>query len=114
MHEIAIIEGLVDLVEKQRAIHSFSKVLEIRVACGIYNCASEENLNFCLGTLSKGTCLEGAVVKVVRLPERWQCSSCESPFEKSSGEDQKCPRCGASTVLPLLNSEIYLDKLEVD
>lgn len=114
MHEIAIVEGLVDLVEKQRTLHSFSKVVEIRVACGIYNCVSEENLNFCLGTLSKGTCLEGAVVKVVRLPERWQCSSCQKPFEKSSNEEQACPRCGASTVLPLLNSEIYLDNLEVE
>lgn len=115
MHEVSIIEGMIDLVEKQRAIHHFKKVQEIHLACGIYNCVSEENLNFCLKTVAQGTCLEGVILKVHRLPERWRCPSCEMDFVVENKDVEACcPKCRSSSVLPLLNSEILLDKLEVE
>ena len=115
MHEVSIVEGLIDLVEKQKTQHQFSRVLEIHIACGIYNCVSEETLNFCLKTVAEGTCLEAAVVKVNRLPERWSCKPCRSEFPREKKDDDPhCPKCGSASVVPLLNSEIYLDKLEVE
>jgi len=115
MHEISIVEGLIDLIEKQKEKHHFSRVLEIRIACGVYNCVSEENLDFCLKTVAQGTYLETAAIKVHRLPERWSCKACRQEFPKEvKGDDLCCPQCGSSNVVPLLNSEIYLDKLEVE
>jgi len=115
MHEVSIIEGLIDIVEKQKEKHQFSKVLEIHIACGVYNCVSEENLEFCLKTVAQGTYLETAIIKVNRLPERWSCKQCHSEFHKETkSEDPCCSKCGSSNVVPLLNSEIYLDKLEVE
>lgn len=114
MHEVSIIEGLIDIVEKQREQHGFSRVGEVRIACGIYNCVSEENLRFCLQTVGKGTCLEDARITVHRLPERWSCVSCEADFVRGEClENLVCPRCASSNVLSRLNNEIYLDSLEV-
>lgn len=117
MHEVSIVEGLVSLVSAQQKEHKFLCVHEVHIACGMYNCLSEENLNFCLQTVAEGTCLEKAIIKIRRLPERWQCRTCRKDFFK---EDTKialnthCPHCGAAEVIPRPNSEIYLDKLEVD
>jgi hydrogenase nickel incorporation protein HypA/HybF len=115
MHELSICEGLVSLVEKQKKLHEFSRVLKIQVACGVYNCASEETLNFCFQTITKGTYMEKAVITINRLPERWSCPACKSEFERKDKESVPvCARCGSGNVLPLLNSEIYLDNLEVE
>ena len=115
MHEVSIVEGLIDLVDKQKEKHGFSVVREIHIVCGIYNCTSEENLQFCLKTVAKGTYLEQALIKVHRLPERWECLACRIKFPRENKEvEPSCPQCGASTVVPLLNSELLLDKLEVD
>jgi len=106
--KVSIIEGLIDLVDKQKKIHKFERVQEIQIACGIYNCASEENLNFCLKTVAEGTYLETAVIKVNRLPERWKCSVCEVEFVREDKKvDPVCPTCGSSETVPLLNSEMY-------
>ena len=48
MHEVSIIEGLIDLVEAEKVKHHFTRVLEVQINCGIYNCVSQENLEFCL------------------------------------------------------------------
>jgi len=115
MHEVSIVEGLIDLVEKEKEKHRFSRVLEIQIVCGIYNCVSQENLEFCLKTVAKGTYLETAIIKVIRLPERWSCKLCHHEFSKNVKEDDpRCPKCGSPGVVPLLNSEMYLNKLEVE
>jgi hydrogenase nickel insertion protein HypA len=115
MHEIAIVEGLIELIGKQKERHQFARVVEIRINCGKYNCASEENLNFCLKTAAAGTYLENALIKVNRLPERWECPSCKTGIVKENEDDEvRCPKCGSAVLVPLLNSEIYLDKLEVE
>jgi hydrogenase nickel incorporation protein HypA/HybF len=115
MHEVSIVEGLISLVEKQKKLHQFSRVLEIQVACGTYNCVSEESLNFCFQTVAKGTYMENAVIKVHRLPENWSCTSCKSDFvREDKSADPVCTRCGSAQVIPRLNSEIYLDNLEVE
>jgi len=115
MHEVSIVEGLIELVEKEKEKHHFSRVLEVQIVCGIYNCVSEENLEFCLKTVAKGTYLETAKITVNRLPERFSCQSCAHEFPQEVKEGEPCcPKCGSLGVLPLLNSEIYLDKLEVE
>jgi hydrogenase nickel incorporation protein HypA/HybF len=115
MHEVSIVEGVIDLIEKQKEIHKFERVIEIRIACGIYNCASDENLNFCLKTVAEGTYLETALITVKRLPERWKCSACKIDFVRENSKvDASCPKCATTDVVPLLNSEIYLDNLEVE
>ena len=115
MHEIAIVEGLIDLVGQQKEKYKFSRVVEIQIACGPYNCASEENLNFCLKAVAEGTCLEAALIKVNRLPERWQCPACKIDIIKERrGVELHCPTCYSMALVPLSNSEIYLDKLEVE
>jgi hydrogenase nickel incorporation protein HypA/HybF len=115
MHEISICEGLVSLVEKQKKLHDFSRVLKLQVACGVYNCVSEETLNFCFHTIAKGTYMEDAMIAIHRLPERWSCPACKADFVREDLKaDPVCTRCGAKDVLPLLNSEIYLDNLEVE
>ncbi|MBF0330889.1 MAG: hydrogenase maturation nickel metallochaperone HypA [Candidatus Omnitrophica bacterium] len=117
MHEVSIVEGLITQVSAQQKERKFKTVHEVHIACGMYNCLSEETLNFCMQTVAEGTCLAKAVIKVRRLAERWQCLACRKEFFQEDRKpllDTACPHCAAKDVIPRPNNEIYLDKLEVD
>ncbi|MBU1863582.1 MAG: hydrogenase maturation nickel metallochaperone HypA [Candidatus Omnitrophica bacterium] len=114
MHEVAIVEGIIASVEKQKKEHAFYSVISIAIMCGKYNCVSEENLNFCWHVATQGTYLETAKLHVHRLPERYRCSKCNKEFSLKQKEDFICPTCLSRDVMPLLNSELYLNQLEVE
>ena len=92
MHEVSIVEGLIELVEKEKEKHHFSRVLEVQIVCGIYNCVSEENLEFCLKTVAKGTYLETAKITVNRLPDAFRASSVRMSSPKKSKRGSRAVR----------------------
>ena len=114
MHEVSIVEGMLEILEEQRQKNNFKKVLRIEIVCGKYNCASEETLSFCFhNVISKDSYLSEAVIEVKRLPEKYGCGSCHKEFFQET-EVAKCPHCESSNIIPQLNSEIYLNQLEVE
>lgn len=70
MHELAIIQGIIEQIETEKKKNNFSKVNLIEIVCGKFNCASEDNLQFCLDAFAKGTYIEGAVLKLTRLEDK--------------------------------------------
>lgn len=115
MHELSIIQGVLDIIEKEQQKHKFKKVLMIEVVCGQYNCLCEETMNFCFETAAKSTCAEGASFKVKRLPEVLKCLSCGREFEGDTPEEESaCPFCGSETTMAISNHDMYLSRLEVE
>lgn len=116
MHEVAIIEGLIDIIEKSHTKEKFKKVTLIEVVSGKYNCVSEESLTFCFEVASKNSYLEGAKLVLKRLSEKYRCVSCKKDIlEEAVNKDLLvCPYCASSNLIPSLNTEIYLGKLEVE
>lgn len=114
MHEIAIIEGILATIKRQKEKHNFTKVISIELVCGKYNCASSENLKFSFETAVKDTYLQGSQLSINRLPEKFSCLDCHQEFNKEKDDDFVCPSCRSNNIMPLLNNEIYLNKLEVE
>lgn len=114
MHEISIVEGVLKIIDREKEKHHFKKVLRIEITCGQYNCISEDNLNFCLETVTKSTYLEGAKFKIHRLPEGYRCLDCNTAFEKENGVALVCPGCHSGNTINVPNNEMYLSKLEVE
>ena len=114
MHEISIVEGVLEIIEKEKKKHNFNKVKLIEIVCGKHNCICEDNLNFCLETVANSTYIEGARFKIRRLPERHRCIECNREFEKQEAAGSICPYCRSENLMQLPNSEMYLSKLEVE
>ena len=112
MHEVSIVEGILENLNRQRNEHGLSKVMTIEITCGQYNCADEETLQFCYDTAVKGTWLSSARITIRRLAEQYRCRRCGNEFFLEDG--QETCQCGSSEIVPQLNSDLYLSKLEVE
>ncbi len=69
MHELSIIQGIIAIINKEKEKHNFSKVNFIEIVCGRFNCASEENLQFCYDALADEGYLNGAKIRLKRLDD---------------------------------------------
>lgn len=111
MHEVSIVEGIIESVTQQRSNHNFERIISVEITCGQYNCVDEETLQFCYDIATKGTWLEGAGIMIKRLNEQYQCSVCGKEFFLD-GEQKTCS-CGSDQLIPQINTDLYVSKLEV-
>ena len=66
MHEGAVCREIVDIVTEAAADNGIEKIYEIVVAVGEYSCVNEHQLNFYFDVMKSGTCMENAVIKVIK------------------------------------------------
>ena len=114
MHEVAIAEGIFNIIEKEKQQHNFNTVTSIELVCGKYNCVSEEHLAFCFDLITKETYIDGAKLTVTRVPELCTCMDCTKEFEKEDALVLVCPFCSSGKIQEKANYEIYLKSLEVE
>lgn len=68
MHELAITEGILRIIEENAAEQHYSKVIEINLACGELSGVIPECIREVFPFASEGTICEGAEVKFTMLP----------------------------------------------
>jgi hydrogenase nickel incorporation protein HypA/HybF len=64
MHEIGIVQSLIEKIIRILEEKSFKKVHEIEFSLGEKSGIKEEEFRFCFENLSKGTILEGVKIKI--------------------------------------------------
>jgi hydrogenase nickel incorporation protein HypA/HybF len=112
MHEMSLVEAVIELVEDERRRQSFSRVLVVRLQVGALGHAEPDALRFCFDAIAKGTIAEGARLEIeMRAGEGW-CPVCRSsaPLEDRFAD---CPTCGESLRMTA-GDELRLTELEVD
>jgi hydrogenase nickel incorporation protein HypA/HybF len=113
MHEVSLIEGIVDLVAAEARKQPFSQVRVIRLRLGVLGHAEPEALQFCFDAVTNGTIADGARLEIEMVPGRGWCFGCESTAlldERFSA----CPRCGKVPLQIVAGDELQLAELEVD
>lgn len=113
MHELALTEGVVNIVNSQQAEQGFSRVLEIRLRVGEYSGIIPECLRECFPIAAKGTAAEGAALVIESVEAAFRCQSCgyEGAIERRSA---RCPHCGSEELRLTAGREFYVDSLKVE
>ena len=115
MHEVSITQGIMEIIERERRKHDFTRVVLIEITCGRYNCVSEESLQFCFETSARSTCMEGASLKINRVPQLHVCLDCRQKFASDADAgDVLCPQCASPRTVCEPNNDLYLSRLEVE
>ena len=112
MHEMALCESVLQIVEEQARTGGFSRVLTVRLELGALACVEPEAMRFNFEVVSQGTVAEGAALQIDRVPARAWCSECcqEVPVERMFAP---CPRCGADLLAAMGGDEMRVKELEV-
>ncbi len=112
MHELSLVESILQIVDEYAAKDGFSRVTSLRLSFGKLSCVVPQALSFAFEVQSKGTRAEGAALELEILPAAIHCLACEKDFEVDRFEAQ-CPLCRGHEVL-LVGGTEELKLIELD
>lgn len=112
MHEMALCEGILKIVEDTAAGHAFARITRLRVEVGPFACVDPDALRFCFDAVMRGSPAEGAELDILTLPGRGLCFGCGAEVDLPA-RFAPCPRCGSGQVTPAGGQELRIKDMEV-
>jgi hydrogenase nickel incorporation protein HypA/HybF len=113
MHEMAIAQGIIDIVLNAAAQNDAKKVNSIKVLVGRMTEVEPESLRLCFEALAESTIVAGAELEIVIVPLVGRCRDCGMEFAIERFRFV-CPDCGSAGVEILSGRELRVEHLEVD
>lgn len=113
MHELGLMTGVVDSVQKAAEEAGATRVLKVNLSVGVMTEAFPEALQFAFEVLREGTLLDGAELAITMVEPRSRCLECNAEFEHDRFH-MTCPECGSAFTELLQGRELAIDSIEVD
>jgi hydrogenase nickel incorporation protein HypA/HybF len=113
MHELSIVQNLIELASEGAAREGSNCVRKINVRIGALAGVDYDALQFSFELASEGTPCEGAVLEVERVPATAMCPRCQRPQPLSDAYVMNCPECGGPVDGLLSGQELDLISLEI-
>ena len=113
MHELALTESVISIVNSQQEQEGFSRVLEIRLRVGEYSGIVPDCLREFFPIAAKDTAAENAALVIEPVEARFRCLDCgyEGKIERKCA---CCPVCGSAAVRLTAGREFYVESLKVE
>ncbi|HPF21728.1 MAG TPA: hydrogenase maturation nickel metallochaperone HypA [Syntrophomonas sp.] len=116
MHELPVIDSILNIVLRHAANHQVQRVVSITLQVGAMSDLEDEWMQRYFDQLSQGTVAEAAVLKINRIPVVFACPACGHEFEIFPHVNQAilCPQCGRDKGFTLLSGrEYHIKEMEV-
>jgi len=93
MHELAIAQGIVEVVRESVVVHHAARVQSVNLRIGEAHAVQVDSLTFCFEMLtSPDPVLHGAQLNIESVPHRAHCQQCDDEFVVRNFVAQ-CPDC---------------------
>ncbi len=112
MHEMALCEGIIGIVEDEARRRAFSRVKTIVLDIGCLSHVSPEALVFCFDAVAAGTRAAGAALEIRDVPGAAWCPACSTTVPVVS-RIEACPHCGGYRLQVTAGEEMRVSELEV-
>jgi hydrogenase nickel incorporation protein HypA/HybF len=113
MHEMAIGESLLEIIEEESCRQNYSKVSLVRLEVGALGHVEPEALRFCFDAVSRGTIAEGATLDIVTVGGAGWCLDCSKTVALAE-RFGACPECGHHHVQMTAGDDLRIKELEVE
>ena len=111
MHEVGIVQALLDRVESEVRSRGARSVQCLHVRVGELSGVDPDLLASAYELLRQASVCGQAELAIEPVPARWLCPSCHATL--APGEILRCPRCAAPGRLSQ-GDEIFLDRIEME
>jgi hydrogenase nickel incorporation protein HypA/HybF len=112
MHEMALAEGIVQIVENTARASDAATVRAVWLELGALSHVEVEALRFSFDVVTRGTVAEGARLEVLTTPGRAWCMPCGETVDLPRlGE--ACPRCGSHQLQVTQGDEMRVKEIEI-
>jgi len=112
MHEMSIIEALIEMLDEQLRSHPGGRVRTACVRVGRLRQLEPAMLQFCYNAAVSGTSLENSTLKIEELDASARCDTCHLVFAVEEHWFE-CPRCHSSKAVLVSGNELQLMTVEL-
>lgn len=112
MHEMALCQGIFDLMTQHQSKDGFERVHRVVLEVGALGHVEPEALRFAFDVLAPGTLADGATLELIEVPARAWCMNCSESIALERRGDA-CPSCGGYQLIVEQGEELRLKELEV-
>ncbi len=114
MHELSIVEALVEQAQKglKRSGHE-GRIIRLDLIIGRLSGVSSDSIRFACDLLSSNTPLEGAEIHISEPGATCRCRACDAQIEIDELAWQ-CPQCSSGDVSIEGGRELLLQSIEIE
>ncbi len=113
MHELSLVEQMLELIEEQAQTQAFTRVQTIWLELGRLSCVEPSALLFCFDAASKHTLAEGAELRLNFVDGQGNCLDCDRSFQVETRFDP-CPFCHSQRVTIDQGDQMRITQLAVE
>ncbi len=113
MHELSLAQNIAEIAQQTASANGNRRVTAVGLRVGDLSGVVVESLTFCFAAITAGTPLDGAALRVERVPVRAHCRKCGS---HCAVEDLVflCPSCGSGELEIIAGKELQVTDIEVE
>ena len=112
MHEMALAEGMIAIVEDTARKNDAARVAIVRLELGALSHVEREALAFCFDAVARGGVAAGARLDIAVTPGAAWCMPCGERVPLARRGDA-CPRCGGYQLEVVAGDEMRVTEIEV-
>jgi hydrogenase nickel incorporation protein HypA/HybF len=112
MHEMALAEGVIDLVEDAARANGVTRIKTVVVEIGALSHVAPEALLFCFDAVSRDSVADGARLEIVAVAGAGWCLDCGKTVALTE-RFGACPECGRHHVQMTAGDEMRVKEVEV-
>jgi hydrogenase nickel incorporation protein HypA/HybF len=112
MHEMSLVQNIIDIVQQEMDRHGVEALKAIHLAVGRMSAVVPEQLKLCFEILTSKTKLAGTALDIKMVPITYRCRNCDQEFV-SEGISSKCPSCGEEDPELVFGRELKIESIEV-
>lgn len=113
MHEMALAESVLDLVEDCIRKEGAQRVKTVRLEIGKLSAVEPEAMRFCFDAVARGTLAEGAVLDIIEQEGSAWCFDCNREVPLAARYDP-CAACGGFRLQVAEGTAMRVKELEIE
>ncbi len=112
MHEMALCEGVIDIIEAEARRQPFSKVTTVWLEIGALSQVEPDALRFCFDVVAAHSVAAEATLEIINSPGAAWCMTCIKTVAVERRYDP-CPCCGGYQLQITAGEEMRVKELEI-
>ena len=112
MHEMSLVEGVLQVVEEAARSQGFTRVKTVWLEIGQLACVEKEALQFCFDAVMRDSIAADARLEIIDVPGHGRCMQCNATMPIAALYEA-CPQCGGYQIEVTGGDGMRVKELEV-
>jgi len=113
MHELALTQGIINIISAEQKKNGFRRVIEIRLRVGEFSGVIPQCIEEFFPIAASGTSAENARIVIESVEAKFKCLDCG--FEGAIDRKKVCcPDCGSECIRMTAGREFFVEDIKVE